>query len=185
MIHRVILALLALLVVSAPSHAAEACGELAAPPDSLQVAWVSNLPKRVKNRTWLEVVRLSDLRAWMAANEVDSGADALRLLQGLGMVGRKASVAKEAKITIFDVQSEWLCRPLLDGVPGAELAGVSTCEEPQQGRISGHGRGYTGCGYTLDTGASTRGLEVFRVTWETASAWGFCTMPLSRFLDGA
>ena len=180
-----ILALLFTTLLSAPAAAAPACGELSAPPESVQVAWVSNLPKRVKASTWLEVVRLSELRSWLDATGIDSSEGALRLLQGLGMMGRKAEDANAAKITIFDIKREWLCRPVLDAVPGAELAGVAACDTPQQGRLAGHGKGFTGCGYTLDTGASTRGLEVYRITWEAASAWGFCTMPLQRFLDGS
>ncbi len=173
------------LLLSLGAHAAPACGELGTPPESVQVAWVSNLPKQVGANATLEVVRLSDLRAWMDANDVDDSSDALRMLQGLGMAGRKADIAREAKVTIFDVKREWLCRPLLDGVPGEEVAGVATCDEPDQKKLSGHGKGFTGCGYSLDTAASTRGLDVYRITWESASAWGFCTMPLERFLDGS
>jgi len=173
--------ILATVAFLASLSTADACEELTTPSERVQVAWVSNLPRRVKAGTWIEVTRVSELRTWIRDHE----ADTLRLLQGLGMTGRKAARAKDAKVTIFDVDRSWLCRPLAAGTPGAEVAGVATCDEPQQKAMSGSRKGYSGCGYTMDTNASTRGLDVYRITWEVASAWGFCVMPLDRFLDGA
>lgn len=160
-----------------------ACEPLSAPPESFQVAWVSRLNRGVRAETWLEVVRVSELRNWIR----ERGKDPVRLLQALGMAARKphGRARKPHKVTIFDVKGEWLCRPMEGRNPGEMVSGVAVCERSQQGRRCGHGRGYTGCGYTLDTGGSIRGLDVYRVQWKTASAWGFCVLPLDRFLEGA
>ena len=169
---------LLLLLVSA-----FACEPLADAPESFQVAWVSPISRSVRARAWLEVVRVTDLRAWIH----ERGTDPVRLLQGLGMVGRKpkARAHKPYKVTLFDVKRDWLCRPVSDKEPGTDVSGVAVCEAPQHKGLCRHKKGYTGCGYTLDTESSIRGLDVFRVRWEVASALGFCVMPLERFLSGA
>jgi hypothetical protein len=103
------------------------------------------------------------------------------------MVDRKEKElgADVYKVTLFDVKKEWLCRPVEDRTEGEDLSGVPACEASQQRRSRPAKEGFTGCGYTLDTGASARGLDVFRIEWGAASAWGFCTLPLDRFLKGA
>jgi hypothetical protein len=174
--------LLAAALAAAPA-AAQACGALTDVPAATQVAWISRSGKRVRSAKTLEVVRVSDLRAWIREN----GADEARLLQGLGMAPRRGGAAtrRPYKITIFDVQTGWLCRPIDGATPGEDRMGVAACSEADAGPVCGHRRGYTGCGYTLDTAASHRGVEVFRVRWDEASAWGFCVMPLDRFIPGA
>ena len=147
------------------------------------MAWVSPMGRRVRAGATIEVVRVQDLRKWVR----DHGADSARLVQGMGMAprwgGRRAK--KEYKVVIFDVQADWMCRPMGDVEAGKDVGGVIACDSREGGRIAYHRSGYTGCGYTLDTGASTRGLDVFRVKWSDASTWGFCTMPLERFIKGA
>jgi hypothetical protein len=103
------------------------------------------------------------------------------------MASRKGGFAARQpyKITIFDVQGQWLCRPILDGVDGEDSNGVAICGDSDSKSIHHHRPGYTGCGYTLDTAASSRGLDVYRIRWSEASAWGFCVMPLDRFITGA
>ena len=162
---------------------AQACGAVASTPESTQVAWISRRSRRVPSRQVIEVVRVQDLRAWIR----DNGADEARLVQGLGMAPRKGGFASKRpyKVTIFDVRADWLCRPIQDGTPGADTLGVAVCEEKDGKALRHHTAGYTGCGYSLDTAASTRGLDVFRVRWSEASAWGFCVMPLDRFISGA
>lgn len=174
---------LALALALTPRASAQACQVVQEVPESLQVAWVSRASKRVRGGSVMEVVRVADLRAWIR----DNGADKGRLLQGLGMAPRDATkkAAKDWKITIFDVRSEWMCRPI-DGAPAAEdRSGAVTCDEKAAKPLWSHKKGYSGCGYTLDTGSSTRGLDVYRVTWGAAAAYGFCVMPLDRFLGGA
>lgn len=176
-------ALPALLAAGAAAHAS-ACEEVAAVPEVMQVAWVAPLGRRVGAATSLEVVRVSDLRALART----SGGDVGRLLQGLGILGRKARPARVERgwqVVIFDVERDWLCRPVEDGVPGEVVGGVTTCDDPDLRPRPGHRKGWTGCGYTLDTGASTRGLDVFRVEWQAAASNGFCLMPVDRFLAGA
>lgn len=164
----------------APAAQAQSCEASADVPDALQVAWISPLEKKARGSTALEVVRVTDLRAWIR----EQGPDEARLLQGLGLAPRTggAPVDWDWKITLFDVRADWMCRPIEDAPGGEDRGGVVACEEPDAGRIRAHRYGYTGCGYTLDTGASTRGLDVFRISWESASSQGFCVMPLSRFL---
>lgn len=166
----------------AAGAAAWACEEVQPVPASLQVAWISPINRTARSGTQLEVVRVQELRRWIRANSSDED----RVLQALGMLERGESATADYKITIFDVQSDWLCRPIADADPGADVTGVAACfEKGDRHADRDHRPGYTGCGYTLDTHASTRGLDVFRVPWSEASAWGFCVMPLERFLQGA
>ncbi|MBL8616682.1 MAG: hypothetical protein JNM72_13810 [Deltaproteobacteria bacterium] len=178
-----LLALAALLTLRPRPAAAQACQAVVDVPEGLQVAWVSPMGRRVRAGATIEVVRVQDLRKWVR----DHGADSARLVQGMGMAprwgGRRAK--KEYKVVIFDVQADWMCRPMGDVEAGKDVGGVIACDGREGGRIAYHRSGYTGCGYSLDTGASTRGLDVFRVKWSDASTWGFCTMPLERFIKGA
>jgi hypothetical protein len=167
---------------STPAHA-QACQDLTEVPEGVQVAWISPIGKRVSGGKTIEVVRVADLRRWVR----DNGADPGRVAQGLGIAPRRGGRRTEVdyKIVIFDVKAEWICRPVLDVAPGTDLLGVAACDDAEGGPLSGRRHGWTGCGYTLDTGASTRGLDVFRVQWRDAATWGFCTMPLDRFISGA
>ncbi len=166
-----------------PTASAQACGAVAPVPTSTQVAWISRRSRMVGASQTIEVVRVTDLREWIRAN----GADETRLIQGLGMASRKGGLAARHpyKVTIFDVQAEWLCRPIPDADDGADDNGVAICSDADAKATRHHKPGYTGCGYSLDTAASTRGLDVYRVRWSEASAWGFCVMPLDRFITGA
>lgn len=174
---------LATLLATTPDAAAQACQALTDVPASTQVAWISRRSRRVPSGKVIEVVRVSDLRSWIREN----GADETRLIQGLGMAPRKGGFASryEYKVTIFDVQAEWLCRPIPGAADGADSDGVAVCGDADAKPLGHHKPGYTGCGYTLDTAASNRGLDVFRIRWSEASAWGFCVMPLDRFIAGA
>ena len=172
----------ALLALSLDAFA-QACKEPTAVPSSTQVAWISRRSRRVPSGKVIEVVRVTDLRAWIREN----GADETRLIQGLGMAPRSGGFASRYayKVTVFDVQADWLCRPITDGTDGADSYGVAICGDSDAKPLGHHKPGYTGCGYTLDTAASNRGLDVFRIRWSEASAWGFCVMPLDRFITGA
>ena len=170
------------LLLAALLGAAQACEDLSEVPESFQVAWVSPLRQRVGSKEMIEVVRFSELRDWSASND----ADAKRLLQHLGLlrgkVRRKIDPA-DYKITVFDVRSEVLCRPLDPPGPG-EKEGLSICVQKNHRPASPTSRhGDTGCGYAMDTASKTRGIDVYRVAWRDASAYGFCVLPLSRFLE--
>lgn len=175
--------ILTALLLALPDARAQACQAVTEVPESFQVAWISRASKRVGGKTDLEVVRVSDLRAWIR----DEGTDVGRLLQGLGMAPRNPGrrVDQDWKITLFDVRSEWMCRPLEGSAGGEDASGILSCDERGAKPIRAHRYGYSGCGYTLDTGASSRGLDVYRVPWTSASSYGFCVMPLERFLGGA
>ena len=64
-------------------------------------------------------------------------------------------------------------------------AGVTVCEEKQQKPLWGYKKGWTGCGYAEDTQSKQRSLDVVRMRWADASSWGFCVLPLDRFIEGA
>lgn len=163
---------------------AQTCADVKSLPESLQVAWISPASKSVGMNGWVEAVRVADLRAWVR----EHGKDKVRLLRGLGMVGGRAgkwASKRPYKVTIFDVKREWLCRPIDEAEPGTISGSVTVCEEKQQRGLWGHKKGYTGCGYIEDTQTSARSLDVVRLRWADASSWGFCVLPLERFLDGA
>ena len=169
-------------VLSGPVQAST-CGDLSEVPEMTQVAWISPIDRSVGSGAWLEVVRTQDLRRMLQ----EQGTEPVRMLQSLGMASQRGGRAEDEryKITLFDVRTDWLCRPIRDGVAGEVQGGVAICEEAQQHGVRGHRRGFTGCGYTMDTTDRSRGLDVYRVEWEVASTWGFCVLPLERFLDGA
>lgn len=180
---RVLLLLaLALLIPSgAAAREAGSCSALGAVPDAVQVAWVSPVQKTVRAQSWLDVVRVSDLRTFLGAK----GMTRVRLLQGLGIAnakGKGRAVKRDYKVTIFDVRSAWLCRPMSGDNADRVIEGVAVCGSGQQ---DGARRAFTGCGYTRDTGSSSgRGLDVFKVRWRDASSGGFCVLPLERFMKG-
>lgn len=165
--------------------AAWSCEPVEAVRESLQVAWISPTHDTVKNGDYIEVVQVRDLRGWIRNNTPERE----RVLQLMGMQDRKITPREENqtyKITIFDVRREWLCRPMTEVVPGTDVTNVPACETRHQRAADRfHAEGFTGCGYSMDTQSSTRGLDVYRVRWDEASAWGFCVMPLERFLQGA
>jgi hypothetical protein len=169
-----------LCLLARPALAAESCSALQEPPPVFQVAWVSPLQQDVSSRAWLEVVRVADLRAFVKKN----GPDTIRLLQGLGLAKAKGLgwlQAKQWKITMFDVEAAWVCRPVKGAEEGLLLQGIPACVRGQQ---KGEGA-TTGCGYSRDPVTGGRGIDVFRIRWRDAARGGFCVMPLSRFVAGA
>lgn len=149
--------------------------------DTVQVAWVSPVPKQVGASAMLTVVRTADLRTLV----VERGRDPTRSLQLLGLLAPRQEIRQDYKITLFDVKAEWLCRPMA-GEEGTVVAGLRICDENQQDRGWGiHPKVWTDCGYLVDMMSGVRTLDVYRIAWEEAVTWGFCVMPLSRFLEGA
>ena len=121
----------------------------------------------------MEVVRVADLRAWIRTN----GADPARVLQGLGMAPRNAArkAARGWKVTVFDVRSEWMCRPL-EGTPaGEDHAGVVSCSEKAAKPMSSHRRGLwlRLHRHRLYAASTSTGVVGSRVCAD------FCVMPLS------
>lgn len=149
--------------------------------DTMQVAWVSPVPQQVGANAMMNVVRTSELRSLA----IQRGRDAARVLRAMGLLGTKQELRKDYKIVLFDVKTEWLCRP----VPGAEeekVAGLRRCSEGDQHRgWSIRSKAWSDCGYLLDMVSGIRTLDLYRVSWKDAATWGFCVMPLERFLEGA
>jgi hypothetical protein len=171
-----------LLLCARPAGAAETCGALTAPPPVFQVAWVSSARARVGAGAWLDVVRVADLRRFVGAEKQPLPAE--RLLQALGIVGSgglRWYHTKYWRITLFDVEAAWLCRPVWGAEGGSLIDGVEACDS----RLQAGNRFFTGCGYTRDTLTGKRGLDVFRIRWRDAVRGGFCVMPLNRFIAGA
>lgn len=166
------------MILLAALAAAQECQATGDVPESFQVAWVSRLGATVGARTPLLVVRVADLRTTVEAQ----GRDATKTLQALGMIRKKGKAdAADWKVTVFDVQRDWLCRPV-EGDSG----GVSACPTDLLHKAPGiRPKAWTGCGYVLDTRTGERTVDVYRVEWRDAVAWGFCVLPLERFLKGA
>jgi len=167
-----------ILIVLASALAAPTCDSVGAVSEKVQVAWISPVRQRVSSDRYLEVVQLSELRSWIKKN----GSDQARLLQALGLVGRRAGWRSEIewKVAIFDVRTDWICRPIRGMNPGDSVKGIEVCHE----RLQRGGKRFTGCGYTLDTHSGKRGFDVYRLPWRDAVRWGFCVMPLERLLAG-
>ncbi len=151
---------------------AAACEPLLAVPDTLQVAWVSPIARRARASSRLTVVRSADLRKWVQ----EQGRDPAAVLQGLGLVGRRGAVRRSYKVVIFDVSAPALCSAVGNGA-------VPSCADDGPGRPWGVRRSaWTACGYLRSTSDGERSLDVYSISWESASQQGFCVMPLERFL---
>ncbi len=169
--------LTALVATGLAQEPGATCLTLEPVPARMQVAWVSEAGTRVGSDRVLEVVRVADLKAFLAAEDPDQA----EFLQELGLIPRNERGAERKwQLTIFDVDAASLCRPVVGATPGAPIAGVAACAE----HLQTGGRAFTGCGYTLDTEHMDRGVDTFRITWAEASAWGFCVFPLERFMVG-
>ena len=172
-----LLAALALAPAYAQDAACLAVGDVA---DPTQVVWISPTRAHVRARGWMEVIEMDDLEAWAK----EHGKDSVRFLQAAGVVSKSGHKARSTtwKVTIFDVARDITCRPIEGAVPGTPVGSVAVCEDQKPAKGGHHG--FTGCGYTRDTGSGSRGLDVLRVRWEDAAREGFCVMPLDRFLEG-
>ena len=162
-----------------------ACEDLQPIPDALQIAWISPVREQVRSNEYIEVISYSDLRQWMSADE----RDAKQLLHQLGMLSKRSKREvdpSDYKVVIFDVHAERVCRPINTEEAGTEIEGLPVCEVRGARPTSLYTRhGFTGCGYTQNTKTMSRGFDVYRIRWVDAATWGFCVMPLERFLEGA
>ena len=146
---------------------------------------MSPVKATVRANQAMEVVHLQSLQTWIA----DTQPTPTAVLQQLGLVSERADTVNVAKykVTIFDVESTSLCRPIqiAEGGP-TEIEGLSVCSVTTTKPASRYMRhGFTGCGYTKNPLTQERGFDVYRVDWQDASKWGFCVLPLERFLLGA
>ena len=179
MIGRLLLAL-ALLAGAPAAQAADACELPQTVPEAMQVAWVSPTGQGVGLKGMLNVVRTADLRALVVAEKREPTS----LLRAIGLLGRRQKIRRGYKVTLFDVRTEWLCRPSA-GAEGEDHAGVARCEAGWQRKGARLRRqSWTGCGYLDDTADGHRSVDVIRIRWRVAIAGGFCVLPLERFIEG-
>lgn len=180
--------MISLFFTMASVYAAE-CTSVESIPSAVQVAWVSPVGDKARDKEMIEVVELHSLQQWIGEEE----ADAKQVLHQLGMLpkrSRRTIDPAEYKIVIFDVESSTLCRPIdvsteSNETPPQSIAGLNVCTERSKPATLYSRFGYTGCGYTWNTQSQSKGLDVYRIAWAEASTWGFCVLPLSRFLLGA
>jgi hypothetical protein len=118
-----------------------------------------------------------ELRLWIADHP---GTTVGALLRHLGLRKSTSEPTRLYKVTIFDVASTDLCRPLDGKNENDEVAGVYACSSG--GRPTNL---YSGCGYTTDASDGKRALDLFRVEWRDAAAEGFCVLPAQRFVEQA
>lgn len=142
---------------------------LVTPAEDVQVVWVSPVRKRVGANRDVTVVEVRQLRDFIAAEK----ADQTRVLQGLGMVGKRAGWRSRRiyKAVVFEVRAEELCRPIEGVEPGAVIGGARVCER------SG------GCGRSEDRLTGADGLEVFEIPWRDAARTGFCVVPMEVYVE--
>lgn|GEM_PF-902797 len=161
----------------AAAQSANTCGSIGSLPEQTQVVWISPTIEGSDARRYLDVVELSELQSWIERTR----ADKVRLLERLGLVpeGGGWQANRDWKVTIFDVNSSSLCRPIRGGTPDEVINGIAVCNLALQRG----GPRFTGCGQTLDTNNDGRGQDLYKVRWSEASQWGFCVMPLERLLQ--
>jgi hypothetical protein len=158
----------------AAALAGDCTDDLAAPPPSLSVAWISPVGRRVSSRGYLSVVPAGELRRWVAEERPGLG----RVLQHLGERKRARDPRRRYKITIFDVSAADLCRPLDEVAEGTSVAGVAACPAPRS-RVAAS----DGCGSWADAVSGDPTFPVYRVRWLDAARDGFCVLPAERFLQ--
>ena len=175
-------------------------------PNTMQVAWISPVAEQVWASENIEVLRLYDLQVWLSQQDQNKG-NAVNLLLELGMLPKRKEDKNidpaDYKITIFDVETEILCRPVdidsqfpqdirvqnpknTEAKPAdVVIEGISVCAKKSHKPSNFYARyGYTGCGYTWNPSTDSQGFDVYRVEWKEASRAGFCVFPLERFLVG-
>lgn len=160
------------------------CESLQTVPGEVQIVWISPVKEQVGLQESIEVVRLQDLQTWMT-EEQPTATDVIAQMGMISKRQKKDIDPKDYKVTIFDVESAWLCRPIQGQTENAVIEGLSVCEGKIRSNRLYSRYGFTGCGYTFNTQTQSRGLDVYRIDWREASTWGFCVFPLERFLEGA
>ena len=153
--------LISLLTILPIAWATE-CDALQTIPEAIQVAWVSPVSDTVRPNQQIEVVHLQSLQGWLTETE----SNATEVLQHLGMVSERAKDVNpmKYKVTILDVESVSLCRPVqvYEG-DSLEIAGLPVCSAGKT-RPS---QLYTRYGQDVDiqnTSTQKRGFDVYRVT---------------------
>lgn len=143
--------------------------DLTAPGDHVQAVWISPVRRSTRANQPVRVVLVDDLRGFVD----DEKADQTRVLQALGLVGRRAGWRSNRlyKVTLFEVAGEELCRPLKGHEPGAVITGARVCDRSRS------------CGWTDDHLTGERGLPTYEIPWRDAARWGFCVAPLELYVQ--
>ena len=140
--------------------------------DTVAVAWVSPVRKRVRANTFVDVVPVVELREWLSE---PSHARVGALLASLGLRRKASEPARPWKVTIFEVEPTLLCRPIESVEEGAWEAGVPLCPSARTALTT------DGAGCVADAG-----LQAFKIRWRDAVRRGFCVLPADRFVaEGA
>lgn len=131
--------------------------------DTVAVAWVSPVGRKVGGKSFVDVVPATTIRqqGFQTVGE---------LAHGLGLRKHKSPPKRPYKVTVFEVDPRTLCRPVEGVEPGERVGGVAACESA---RTTGKTDG-SGC---------IADLPVFRVRWSDAASRGFCVLPAQRFVD--
>ena len=150
-------------------------------PEALQVAYISKVNQQLWPWSTIETVPLNDLRVWVEKKDPTPE----ELLQQLGLIGTWRIFPlkpEDYQVTIFDVRSAWLCRPMTEYKEGHMVKGLPACAS-KNARPLGKRKGFSGCGHTVNTKTKKRGLDTYRISWRVATSYGFCVLPLSRFVS--
>jgi len=103
------------------------------------------------------------------------------MLQVLGLRRTDRDPRRRYKVTIFDVVTTGLCRPLAGYEDPAAVEGMVTCPE----KLGKETDRYDGCGFTTDLATGATGLELYGARWNDVARNGFCVLPAERFVAGA
>ncbi len=79
--------------------------------DTLSVAWVSPMNKRVGANGWFEVVPTTQLRSWAASNGRAVGP----MLKAVGARKKADEPKRPWKVTIFEIEGDLLCMSDTEG----------------------------------------------------------------------
>jgi hypothetical protein len=150
---------------------ASECASLSEPKQTLSVAWVSPVGRRVGASKWLHVVSNRDLATLVRGEKAGVG----RMLQSLGLRRRASDPKRRFKVVVFEVDRGILCRPLVEQLEGTTVSGVSACP-------TGLSKQGPECGYTVDRSTGEQGLDSYRVRWRDAARNGFCVIPAARYV---
>jgi hypothetical protein len=131
--------------------------------DTVAVAWVSPVGRKVGAKTFVDVVPASAIRR-------EDFQTVGELAHGLGLRKHKTPPKRPYKVTIFEVDPRALCRPVEGMEPGERVGGVAACESARTAAKT-------------DGSGCIEDLPVYRIRWSEAAARGFCVLPAQRFVD--
>lgn len=151
----------------------------APPPEVVSVAWVSPTREKAGNNKWLSVVPTRELTAWLREHPDATTGD---LLRRVGMRTKPGEPRRTYKVTIFEVASQHLCRPIEGALETDVIDGVHACS----GGLNRTTKTYDGCGVATDFNLASPGPTLYKAQWRDLARNGFCLLPAERFVaEGA